>query len=212
MQCFSCSTSKCSLQNLCWTWQTKHCGANIQSRWIKKELPSKRSICSRNTHQTPLPVRVRIPAIPKRPWLRGRGPSPCARWFQWKICWGPLDEQKIPQGGARVVQPGMQLPNLYRCNKVLVYQNKIWPLRVGTNNEITTWGLHVVTCTYMSLDVITYMPHTPACNYITHDGSIGAPPPTSNYMHLHATYMHLHATYIPLTCNYMPLTTNPKCL
>ena len=49
------------------------------------------------TLQTSLPVRVRIPAIPKRPWLRGRGPSPRARWFQWKICRGPLDEQNIPQ-------------------------------------------------------------------------------------------------------------------
>ena len=76
------------------------------------------------TLQTSLPVRVRIPAIPKRPWLRGRGPSPRARWFQWKICRGPLDEQKIPRGGARAVQPGMPFPNLYRCNKVLVNQKK----------------------------------------------------------------------------------------
>jgi len=38
---------------------------------------------------------------------------------------GPLDEQKIPRGGARVVQSGMPFPNLYRCNKVLVYQKKI---------------------------------------------------------------------------------------
>ena len=37
---------------------------------------------------------------------------------------GPLDEQKIPRGGARVVQSGMQFPNSYRCNKVLVYQKK----------------------------------------------------------------------------------------
>ena len=76
------------------------------------------------TLQTSLPVRVRIPAIPKRPWLRGRGPSPRVRWFQWKICRGPLDEQKIPRGGARAVQPGMPFPNLYRCNKVLVNQKK----------------------------------------------------------------------------------------
>ena len=74
--------------------------------------------------QTPPTVRVRITAIPKRPWLRGRGPAPRARWFQWKICRGPLDEQKIPRGGARAVQPGMPFPNLYRCNKVLVYQKK----------------------------------------------------------------------------------------
>ena len=82
------------------------------------------------TLQTSLPVRVRIPAIPKRPWLRGRGPSPRARWFQWKICRGPLDEQKIPRGGARAVQPGMPFPNLYRCNKVLVNQKKIGDIQV----------------------------------------------------------------------------------
>ena len=76
------------------------------------------------TLQKSLPVRVRFPAIPKRPWLRGRGPSPRARWFQWKICRGPLDEQKIPRGGARVVQLGLPFPNLYRCNKVLVNQKK----------------------------------------------------------------------------------------
>ena len=55
----------------------------------------------------------------------GRGPAPRARWFQWKICRGPLDEQKIPRGGARAVQPGMPFPNLYRCNKVLVNQKKL---------------------------------------------------------------------------------------
>jgi hypothetical protein len=78
------------------------------------------------TLQTSLPVRVRIPAIPKRPWLRSRGPAPCTRWFQWKICRGPLDEQRIPRGCARAVQPGtwMPFPNLYRCNKVLVNQIK----------------------------------------------------------------------------------------
>jgi len=81
--------------------------------------------------QTSLPVRVRIPAIPKRPWLRGRGPSPRARWFQWKICRGSLDEQNIPRGGARAVQPGMPFPNLYLCNKVLVNQkNKYHPKHI----------------------------------------------------------------------------------
>jgi hypothetical protein len=30
--------------------------------------------------------------------------------------------KKIPRGGVRVVQPGMQFPNLYQCNKVLVNQ------------------------------------------------------------------------------------------
>jgi hypothetical protein len=74
------------------------------------------------TLQTSQPVRVRIPAIPKRPWLRGRGPSPRVPWFQWKICRGPLDEQKIPRGCTRAVQPGTPFPNLYRCNKVLVYK------------------------------------------------------------------------------------------
>jgi hypothetical protein len=33
-------------------------------------------------------------------------------------------EQKIPRGGARVVQPGMPFPNLYWCKKVLVNQKK----------------------------------------------------------------------------------------
>jgi hypothetical protein len=37
---------------------------------------------------------------------------------------GPLDEQTIPRGGARVVKPGMPFPNLNRCNKVLVNQKK----------------------------------------------------------------------------------------
>jgi hypothetical protein len=47
------------------------------------------------------------------------------RWFQWKICRGPLDEQKIPRGGTRAVQPGMPFPNFYQCNKVLVNQKQI---------------------------------------------------------------------------------------
>ena len=36
--------------------------------------------------------------------------TPRAQWLQWTICRGPLDEQNNPQGGPRVVQPGMQFP------------------------------------------------------------------------------------------------------
>ena len=38
----------------------------------------------------------------------------------------PLEEQTFPEdrGGIRAVQPGMPFPNVYRWNKVLVYQNK----------------------------------------------------------------------------------------
>ena len=64
------------------------------------------------------------PGDPEAALASGSRPLPLARWFQWKICRGPLDEQKIPRGGARAVQPGMPFPNLYWCNKVLVNQNK----------------------------------------------------------------------------------------
>ena len=32
-------------------------------------------------------------------------------------------ESDISRGGARVMQPGMLFPNLYRCNKMLVNPN-----------------------------------------------------------------------------------------
>ena len=79
-----------------------HCSASRMffRRWITW---SKDTVCTFDgagvaqlvtTLQTSLQVRVRIPAIPKQPWLRGRGPRAAvrARWFQWKIGWGPLDE------------------------------------------------------------------------------------------------------------------------
>ena len=61
------------------------------------------------------------PGDPEAALASGSRPLPT---LQWKICRGPLDEQKIPRGGARVVQPGMPFPNLCRCNKVLVNQKK----------------------------------------------------------------------------------------
>ena len=81
----------------------------------------------------PLHTRVMVPEKEKEIC---RGPLDEQKYVggHWmKICWGPLDEQKIPRGGARVVQPGMPFPNLYRCNKVLVKQKKL----VMTELEMT---------------------------------------------------------------------------